>query len=86
MGTREAKEALAQSRDRVLHRCLDVMDYDIGVVENQNDKIESVVVTLDDRVRKMGQYEVREENQRMKKKLKSKEMSETFLRWDQDRV
>ncbi|GJR20221.1 zinc finger BED domain-containing protein RICESLEEPER 2 [Tanacetum coccineum] len=86
MGTREAEKALAQSRDRVLHIRLDVIDFDRGVVEHRDDKIENVVVTLDDRVRKLEQYGVGEENQRLKKKLKSKEMSETFLRWDRARV
>ncbi|GJS02656.1 hypothetical protein Tco_0319164 [Tanacetum coccineum] len=62
------------------------MDFDLGVVEHQNDKIVNVVVTLDDRVRKLKQYTAGEENQRRKKKLKSNEMSDTFLRLDRDRV
>nr|GEV91458.1 putative reverse transcriptase domain-containing protein [Tanacetum cinerariifolium] len=86
MGTREAVEALAHLRGRVLHRCLDVMEFDFGFVKHQNEKIENVVVTLDDRVLKLEQYVVKEENQRLKKKLISKEMSETFLYLDRDRA
>ncbi|GJZ20851.1 hypothetical protein Tco_0557441 [Tanacetum coccineum] len=64
----------------------------LRVVEHQNDKIVNVVVTLDDRVRKLKQYTAGEENQRRKKKLKLRGGggrffgSDTFLRLDRDRV
>ncbi|GJT66483.1 hypothetical protein Tco_1017963 [Tanacetum coccineum] len=63
-----------------------VLARQIGTREAEEALIKNVVVTLEDRVRKMEQYGVGEENQRLKKKLKSKEMSETFLRLDQDRA
>ncbi|GJZ44004.1 hypothetical protein Tco_0591259 [Tanacetum coccineum] len=86
MSTREAAKTLAQSRDRESHRHMDLLDSDLGVVEHNNDKIENVVVTLDERVQRLDQYGFREDNQRLKKELKSAKLSATLVQMDKDQV
>nr|GEV17132.1 hypothetical protein [Tanacetum cinerariifolium] len=65
---------------------MDLLDFELGVVERNNDKIEYVVVTLEDRVLKLKQDGVREENERLKKKLKSAKVSVTSPRIEKDQI
>ncbi|GKD92604.1 hypothetical protein Tco_1372441 [Tanacetum coccineum] len=86
MSTREVVEALVQSRDREGRRRLDILEFDLGIVEWNGDKVKHKVVTLKDRVLELEQDGVREENKRLRKKLESAEVSVTLARMDQDRV
>ncbi|GKE54740.1 hypothetical protein Tco_1489896 [Tanacetum coccineum] len=86
MSTREAAEASAQSRERKGRKHMDLLDFDLGVMEHKNGKIEHVVVTLEDHVLKLEHDRVREENKRLKKKLKYAKMSDTLVRIDRDLV
>ncbi|GKC87568.1 hypothetical protein Tco_1148217, partial [Tanacetum coccineum] len=67
--------ALAQSRDREGHRHLDILNFDLGIMEWNSDKVEYKVVTLEDRVLELEQDGVREENKRLRKKLESTNMT-----------
>ncbi|GKA34381.1 hypothetical protein Tco_0720810 [Tanacetum coccineum] len=86
MSTREAADTLAQSRDREIRRRMDLLDFNLGVVEHNNDKIKHVVVTLDERVQKLEEDGVRGENRRLRMMLKSAEESVMFARMERDRT
>ncbi|GJV23448.1 hypothetical protein Tco_1376143 [Tanacetum coccineum] len=79
-------KALVQSRDREGRRCLDILEFYLGIVEWNGDKVEHKVVTLKDRILELEQDGVRKENKRLRKKLESAEVSVTLARIDRDRV
>ncbi|GJR05208.1 hypothetical protein Tco_0528192 [Tanacetum coccineum] len=86
MSTQEAAEALTQSREREGRRHMDLLDFDLGVVENNNDKIEHQVVSLGERDLKIEQDDVRGENKRLRRMLKSAKESVMFARMKRDKA
>nr|GEU84571.1 hypothetical protein [Tanacetum cinerariifolium] len=66
------------SRDKESHRCMDLLDFNLGVVEHNNDKTEHVEVTLDECVLKLEEDEDKGEDRRLRMMLRSAEESAMF--------
>ncbi|GJX52959.1 hypothetical protein Tco_0281328 [Tanacetum coccineum] len=69
-------------RDRESRRRIDLLDFDLGVVEHNKDKIKHVVVTLDECVQKLEDDAVRGENMRLRMMLRSAEEGVMFAERD----
>ncbi|GJV44076.1 hypothetical protein Tco_1428612 [Tanacetum coccineum] len=80
------EELVSSTLNREGRRRLDLLDFYLGIVERNDDKVEHKVVTLEDRILELEQDGVREEYKRLRKKLESTKVSVTLARMDQDQV
>ena len=86
MMVRETEGECSLSRDKLVHKRMDLLDFDLGVVEHQQDETKREVNVLGKHVRELDDVGVRAENKKLKHELGDVRLSRTFDRMKNERL